>query len=270
VPQGSVLGPVLFCIYIRDAPQLFRKSLSQLYADDIAFYIAARSCQVVIDGLQEDLLNLDSYLTTKGLMLNPTKTKFLVLRRPNRQIPANVKLSCRGVDIRPCSSARYLGLIIDEHLTFSEHVEHTCRVVNQKVGAFRHGRRNLSKASRRIFYLSIIQSSLEYASTAYIHSLRQPLYNQLITTSKIALKKVFSLHRFTSRSSGPHTNAMTRGQTSAALVLPHPTSRFGFHAIPYLAADRWNTLPPECRQANSPAHFASLVKGHLGYPVKRH
>ena len=246
-------------------------------------------------------------------MLNPGKTRFLVLRRPNRDNPDSIKLSCRGSDILPCSSARYLGLIIDEHLTFRDQVDRVCTIVNQKIGAFRHGRRNLSKASRRIFFLSIIQSSLEYASTAYVHSLSQTLYNQLTTTSRTALKKVFSLDRqtptsivhsfadlysfeqrinlktfvfvyrclnqltspllqllFTTRSSGQHTHATTRGQLSTALVLPRPKSRFGFHAISFLAADRWNSLPPDCYQANSPARFASLAKQHLGYPVKRH
>ena len=75
---------------------------------------------------------------------------------------------------------------------------------------------------------------------------------------------------FLQRASGPNTRAVTRGQSTAALVLPHTFSRYGLHSVSFLAADRWNALPSECRQARSPSVFVILIKHHLGFPVKRH
>ena len=69
---------------------------------------------------------------------------------------------------------------------------------------------------------------------------------------------------------GPNTRAVTRGQSTAALVLPHTFSRYGLHSVSFLAADRWNALPSQCRQARSPSVFVILIKHHLGFPVKRH
>ena len=62
----------------------------------------------------------------------------------------------------------------------------------------KHGRRNLTVTARRVFYLSIIQSALEYASNAYFHSLSSACHNRLIITSQLAMRKVFGLSRFTS------------------------------------------------------------------------
>ena len=312
VPQGSVLGPVLFSIYIRQAPGCFQHSTSQLYADDIAFYVTHEDSQVVSHRLNNDLAALDNYLNTKGLVLNPNKTQFVVVRRPGREIPDDLSLSCQGVAIRPVASARYLGVIIDEHLCFRNQVEAVCKAVNQKTGAFKHNRANLNHHAKRTFYLSVIQSTLEYASTAYVHCLAQQQYDLLLKCARIALKKIFGLDRrtpseilythtkicsleqrlnfklyvlvyralhgqsssllrdfFTPRAAGPHTAAITRGQATAALVLPPAHTRHGFRAISYLAANRWNALPADCRQAPSPASFRALIKSHLGLPVRR-
>ena len=76
-------------------------------------------------------------------------------------------------------------------------MEYVCDSVHRKLGAFRHGRRNLSHAAKRTFYLSVLQSTLDYASSAYCHCLSQALYNRLITCSHIAMKKTFGLDRST-------------------------------------------------------------------------
>ena len=91
----------------------------------------------------------------------------------------------------------YLGVYIDAHLNFDRQVQHVCDNVNKKLAAFRHGRRNLTTAARRIFYISIIRSTLEYASNAYYHSLSSTLRDRLVTTSQIAMRKVFGLSWFT-------------------------------------------------------------------------
>ena len=311
VPQGSVLGPLLFTIYIRDAPAVF-SSDNQQFADDIAFDKASLSLPSVVSTLNHDLQKLDSYLSRKGLLLNPAKTQFLILRRPGHDVPEDTQLICRGVAIPVCPQARYLGLIIDEHLTFEAQVNQVCDKALRKVATFRHGRRNISRAARRLFYLSIVQSTLEYASSSYVHSLRIHLYDKLVICSHRCMKKVFGLDRmtptalvlnhaslysleqrfnyklfflvyrclnklcspllqaiFTLRCASSHTHVTTRGQVDGSLSLPRVSSRYGRQAISFLAADRWNSLPPGCRQARSPAEFLNHIKLFLGFPVKR-
>ena len=118
VPQGSVLGPLLFCIYTRDAPQCFQHALNQLYADDITLYIRHKSIQITTTQLSADLAALDRYLDQKGLVLNPSKTQFVLLRRPGTELPPGTAVNCRGTSIVPSAYARYLGILVDEHLSF--------------------------------------------------------------------------------------------------------------------------------------------------------
>ena len=75
------------------------------------------------------------------------------------------------------------------------------------------------------------------------------------------LRRLFVLH-----ADATHSAPITRGQQSLALKLPVCCTRYGYHSVSFLAADRWNMLPANCRNARSPNEFAHHVKLHLGYP----
>ena len=197
VPQGSVLGPILFCVYLRSIPKVFKHSSCQIYADDICFYTVSKDANIICANLTEDINRLHDELTRLGLVLNPQKTKLLVFHRSTLELPRSLCVSCNNTSIPAESSTRYLGIIIDDQLTFKLQVESVCKKVYDKINAFKHGRRNLCRAARRTFYLSIVQSTLEYASNAYCHSLTARLYDKIVTTSHIAMKKVFALDRYT-------------------------------------------------------------------------
>ena len=196
VPQGSVLGPLLFSLHIRDASDVFSTD-SQLFADDIAFYTAKPSLSHVVSTLSNDLDKLDQYLSRKGLLLNPSKTRFMELRKPCHQLSEHCRLTCRGITISCCKQAKYLGVTIDEHLTFAPHVKEVCAKAYGKVSTFKHGRRNLRKVARRLIYLSIVQSTLEFARSAYVHCLTSTLFQKLIVCSHLCMKKIFNLDRIT-------------------------------------------------------------------------
>ena len=170
---------------------------SQLFADDIAFYTANPSLSHVVSTLNNDLDKLDQYLSRKGLLVNPSKTRFMVLRKPCHQPSEHCRLTCRGITISCCKQAKYLGVIVDQHLTFAPDVKAVCAKAYGKVSTFKHGRRNLSKVARRLFYLSIVQSNLEFASSAYVHCLTSTLFQKLIFCSHLCMNKIFNLDRLT-------------------------------------------------------------------------
>ena len=100
VPQGSVLGPLLFSLYVRQVPRVFKYSAPLQYADDISFWITGSNTSAIVTKLQSDLHSLDSHLDDIGLKLNPTKTKFMVIRKPNTYDDfANSVLTCKGEQI---------------------------------------------------------------------------------------------------------------------------------------------------------------------------
>ena len=189
VPQGSVLGPLLFTIYIRSLPHVLRFATCSLYADDICLYVSGKDVQDVMQKLESDLVRVQKFLTNKGLQLNETKTQFLMIRKKTSTSPPPLQLS--SLTVSPSESVKYLGLVIDEFLSFSTHVDSLTSRVYAKLKAFRRVRNSLNVRARRTFYISFIQSMLEYASNAYVHCLHTATYDKLIKLSKRAQRYVF-------------------------------------------------------------------------------
>ena len=189
VPQGSVLGPLLFTLYTRSLPTCLAFSTSQLYADDTNVYVADKTADAAIEKLENDLHSVSEFLHSRELKLNPAKTQFLVLLKPTVQASRHLRFC--GTVVEQSSCAKYLGIIIDEHLTFRQQVDALRKKVSAKVNAFRRCRTMLTNAAKRIFYLPFVQSTLEYASNAYVHSLRQHEYVSLTRISRRSLRTVF-------------------------------------------------------------------------------
>ena len=304
VPQGSVLGPVLFTIYTRHVTDVTPTHTSNiLYADDIGLYTSSSCINTIQDRLSESFDAVKSHLTELGLLLNPDKTQLLIVRRKTTPFPPTFTVICGNFPVSPSQCVRYLGVLVDQHLAFKEQVGKVVADVNRKLAAFRRIRHHITTQAQRSFYLSIIQSTMEYASNCYVHTISATLYNTLIRCFKRSLRitfgyppchptaticqrhkiipvairynlKIFCLvykcvhgrrspllaELFVLRSNSNHTNALTRGQSALALALPNASSRYGFYALPYLAADRWNSLPAACRQAASFAMFNSTLR----------
>ena len=111
--------------------------------------------------------------------------------------PPNLSIVFGSTVIAPSDEVKYLGLTLDSTLSFSAHVNYLRKDIGKKLGAFRRGRRNLAVQARRQFYLSVVQSKLEYASTAHVHCLADNVRDQLLRISKRALSCIFEHDTFT-------------------------------------------------------------------------
>ena len=187
VSQGSVLSPLLFTLSTRSLPTCLAFSTSQLYADDTNVYVADKTADAAIEKLEKDLHSVSEFLHSRELELNPAKTQ----QRRKPTVQASRQLRFCGTVVEQSSCAKYLGITIDEHLTFCQQVDALRNKVSAKVNAFRRCRTMLTNAARRIFYLSFVQSTLENASNAYVHSLRQHEYDSLTRISRRSLCTVF-------------------------------------------------------------------------------
>ena len=124
VPQGSVLGPLLFLIYINDLHQCIKNSNTFHFADDTnLLYIPDKKIRNrnLNRRLNIDLKSLNHWLLANKISLNSTKTELIYFRKKNKIIPhLNIKLN--GVKLQPSHAIKYLGLTFDEHLTFNNHI----------------------------------------------------------------------------------------------------------------------------------------------------
>ena len=124
VPQGSITGPLLFINYINDLPQVVLNSLVAMYADDMVIYYTGSNVNEVEQHLQEDLDLIINWLAVNKLSLNVGKTKTTLFA--NRYFRGDTRMSLRvgNEELEQVDKYKYLGIILDNNLTFAEHIDY--------------------------------------------------------------------------------------------------------------------------------------------------
>jgi hypothetical protein len=118
VPQGSLFGPLLFSIYFNGMSDIFEQNAITLFADDTAITSSAPSTLELVRNMEYCLAKTDNYLRELRMELNTSKTQFMVFKcaDPSLQLSVN---SCK---VNQCSSFKYLGIHIDDNLSWNTHV----------------------------------------------------------------------------------------------------------------------------------------------------
>ena len=141
VPQGSILGPLLFSIYVNDLPEAPRNCSTECYVDDTKLFVSFHSqdTQRIVEEMNEDLLGVRNWCFRNRLLLNPDKMKLIVFG--SRQMTSKLhefRLSLLGKDISPVQSAKDLGVILDSNLTFDDHIKTTVSECLAQISRVKH------------------------------------------------------------------------------------------------------------------------------------
>ena len=134
VPQGSILGPLLFIIYINDLSTYLSETRTSLYADDTAIYCSSSSVVDIALSLRIDLCTVTEWLRANKLTLNTTKTKYMFIGSKalvNKVAEQNICMA--GAQLERVQVFKYLGLWLDENVTFDHHVSKMYNKVCQKL-----------------------------------------------------------------------------------------------------------------------------------------
>ena len=161
VPQGSVLGPILFLAYINDLPEQVRSRV-RLFADDTAMYLAIDT-QADSEILQKDLEILENWEKLWDMSFNPSKCQAIHVTR--RKTPLQTKYHLHGCVLESVPSAKYLGVTISEDLKWSEHINNITKKANQTLGFLKRNIRVHNKDLKSTAYKTLVRPQLEYAST---------------------------------------------------------------------------------------------------------
>ena len=163
VPQGSILGPLLYIIYANDIVNKIKKSKVTLYADDTVIYNSHRNINKAMANIQADLNGLTTWCRENGIYINPQKTKYMIFSSKNiLEEEGRAHLKIDGENVERVKSYSYLGVTLDEHLTFDPHVKGIISKVSDKVFQLRKIRQYLTDRAALLVYKNMILPMIEY------------------------------------------------------------------------------------------------------------
>ena len=195
VPQGSCLSPQLFNIYVRDLPRLVPSETMQ-YADDVTTSEADKDEHVVTSKLTKTFELTKSYCTDRQLMINASKTNFILFKSPARKVSDDLQITIDGITIKSATSLKVLGVTLDHHFTFSDHISKTVKKCNGTLGSLARAAPHLPRELLLIAYKALTRSYLEYASTIFSSASATQL-KKLDTIQKKAARIICSAPRDT-------------------------------------------------------------------------
>ena len=133
VPQGSILGPLLFLLFINDLPLYVDNVFADLYADDTTLYDIQSSMEQIEENLQLSLNKLHVWCRNNGMVLNSAKTKVMLIttnQKRQRLCKTSFNLKYKDDSLNMTSSDKILGVFVDNNLLWADHVKHICKKIS--------------------------------------------------------------------------------------------------------------------------------------------
>ena len=189
VPQGSVLGPLLFIIYVNDLPSCLDKAKCVLFADDTTIYTSSSDVSVLYETLNSNLKVVSDWFRANKLSLNVNKTTYMIFKHNQQVNVDNFELKIGGNIIEMVQCTKFLGLYIDNKLQWTNHIKHCKAKISSSLYAIRSAKHVLSTEHLRTLYYSLIHPFLDYGLMLW-GSAAKALTNPLQILQKKAIRTV--------------------------------------------------------------------------------
>ena len=294
MPQGTVLGPLLFLLFINDLPTVLHPDTNcRLFADDCLLYRTIKSTNDQLQ-LQKDLDALESWSKLWGMAFNAKKCNVMSISR-STTFTKFYDLSSTVLDT--VDSCVYLGVTISNTLSWSEHVATLTKKANSKLGFLKRNLKNCPKQLKRTAYISLLRSQLEYGSSIWDPGLTKDI-NLLEGVQRRAARWVQSDYRTTSSVTNmlkelgmsslqnrrkqqrlvlmfkimnnlvgvppddldlAQADGRTRSNHKFKLRCHRPTTKNSRHSYVNTTIPEWNSLPASIAEADSLSEFKSQL-----------
>ena len=164
VPQGSILGPLLFILYINDITNVNNDANFFLFADDTAITLSAKSHAELQRKIDNVLPSISEWFFANRLSLNTKKTMYQVYSKRKHE---NFDVQINGSKIERQESVKYLGVMVDENLKWKKHIYNISSVVNRNLGIMGRAKYFLSSRELLLLYNTLILPYLNYCAVVW-------------------------------------------------------------------------------------------------------
>ena len=292
VPQGSVLGPLLFNIYINDLFYLVDQTDISNYADDTTFYACDIDLKNLVQRLEHDSSLAIEWFESNYMKLNPEKCHFIISGHKHEVVFANIDQNI----IWESSNQKLLGVILDKDLKFDKHISFICKKAGRKLNALARITRFLSQEKRRVLMKSFVESQFNYCPLIWMFCGKE-MNNKINKIHEKALRSVYNDYTSSFEDLLNRDNSITIHHRNIKLLATEifkvknnittdtfselfvrrnigynlrsqpefsldsvNTTYYGLNSIKYLGPRLWNLLPNDVKNSENLTIFQQNIK----------
>jgi hypothetical protein len=167
VPQGSILGSILFLLYINHIENCTKLISFILFADDTNIFYSNKCLKTLNKIMQTEIDKVAEWLNANKLSLNTTKTKVILFRSSNKKPKQDIKIKINGNNIEQVRNTVFLGIVIDECLTWKDHIAKVAKKLIRAAGIIAKIRHFVNRNTVKLIYYALVYPCLIYGNLTW-------------------------------------------------------------------------------------------------------